>query len=180
MVRFNTSLVHAATQGDEEFAVDAAFLGVTIDVLELVKSLLLLSVSVSPSLLRTKTWEVVGAVLAVPSGQFPVPQDNLSTTVLGSNEAQAKFEIVVLSKATFPEAALMLSVDVVVEKSGVTGSEEPTVPDAPHSISKYFFGAIVVPTGNVKLVDEVAAKLPVEEPYTSDHPEILIGEQLLL
>ena len=72
IVRFSISLVQAATHGDAGLAADAEFLGAALEVAVLTKSLLLLSVSVSPALTLTITWVPEGAVLDVPSGQLPV------------------------------------------------------------------------------------------------------------
>ena len=138
-------------------AADAELRGGALDVAVLVKSLLLLSVSVSPPPLRTITCVEVGVALTVPSAQLAVPHENLSTTVLATSEVQATLVMLVLNNPTLPDVALMLNPVVGVAKSAVTGSAVPAVPAAPHSISRYFLAPTVVPAGKVKTL---LAELP--------------------
>lgn len=150
MVRFSISFVQGRAHGDAVLAADAEFRGEALLVAVLTKSLLLLSVSVSPPRARTITCVEVGVALTVPSKQFEVPHANLSTTVLATSDEQATLEMVVLNKPTFPLVPLKLKPVVTVEKSAVTGRAVPAVPEAPHSISRYFFAPTVVPAGKVK------------------------------
>ena len=145
-------------------AAEAELRGGALEVAVLTKSLLLLSVSVSPPRARTITCVSAAAVFAVPSGQLPDPHDTLSTTVFATNEEQAVLEIVVLNNPTLPEVPLILKPVVMVAKSAVTGRAVPAVPAAPHSISTYFFAPTIVPAGKVNTLELEPAKLPVAEP----------------
>ena len=151
-------------QGAAILAVEAELRGEAVLVAVLTKSLLLLSVSVSPPSARTITWVEVGAVFTVPSAQLAEPQDTLSTTVLATSDEQVTLEMLVLNNPTLPDIWLKLNPVVRVEKSAVTGKAEPAVPFAPHSMSKYFLDATVVPAGKVNTLDVEEAKFPVVEP----------------
>jgi hypothetical protein len=122
----------------------------------------------------------VGADLTVPSAQLALPQESLSITVLETSDEQGTLERVVLNNPTFPLVPDILNPEVEVEKSGVTGRDDPTVPAAPHSMSKYFLAPTVVPAGKVKPLDAELVKLPVADSYEIDQPLISTGEQLLL
>ena len=138
-------------------AADAELRGGALEVAVFVKSLLLLSVSVSPPSPRTITCVFDALVLTVPSAQLAVPHESLSTTVPATSAEQATLVMVVLNNPTLPAVELILNPVVAVAKSAVTGREVPAVPAAPHSISRYFFAPTVVPAGKVKIL---AAEVP--------------------
>ena len=107
------------------------------------KSLLLLSVSVQPLVLRTAPCVLTKAVplftVVLPSPLLEAPYETKSMIPVagkphGVAVAPHPSPVAPFTKATFPEPAL--NDKLVVVKSAVTGKSAPAVPTVPHCTSK--------------------------------------------